>query len=858
MKHFALLVILAISSVSWSQIQFNPIVSKDTFDLKTQFFENEYFDIDLDNDGDIDRIATNSDQTILVNSGNGEFSINTDTILSVLSQYRESLVIDYNGDSYDDFIVYMRTPVFGKSIYFFTNDQNGGFTRTSVSNLLRLSNSVTGDIDGDGDQDFVGHTSSSNVATSYFNDGSGTFTVNQDTACITDYNTSINNLQLIDVDNDSDLDLMASSGNTSFVGSVEIWLNDGNGNFTEGNFSIPKSVDGFAILAEATGDNLPDLFIMNRTSSSGPASSRQLEVYQNQGGASFSVLNTSIPTVHYDQFDVKDMNNDGNADFIGKQSGGQEFSIFENTGNGSFQSATHNLNDYLLPRRHRYFQLGDWNTDGLQDIIIYNSSFSFINYNTGNFQFKQPVLSILRTRLGGDAKYGDINGDGFEDLVTFGTPHGLHPYCATYFNNGNGGFHSTPVALPDSSVNGDLHLFDADNDGDLDLFLNASTAASGAPISRLYHNDGSGNFVRSSASFRYLADDRKTVIKSADVNADGFEDLIIAGHFTNTQGLLGGGLYVYLRQSLHSYSTTTKVPNPGTSVSTRNLGDIAIADFNGDGHPDIYWTMEDMNVNRYHHGAIFQNDGNANFSPIINGGNFYKRSGSQSGDSDTADYDLDGDVDLIVNGIDENGSSFCRLFKNDGNAIMTEDLSTNIPSGGHGIVEFIDFDLDQDPDIVIQNADSLSLYLNDGTGNFTYESLSSIPKHYASKVLLRDFDKDDDIDIYTMGSYINMPITDIHTFIYQNQTNTFSFTEWDVQNSLHFYPNPTNGRIIIDNESPNEDVQITIMDMMGKVFYEEEFFHSAQIDINVDLPPGAYLIKKRLGKIEKSGKLVIY
>ena len=84
----------------------------------------------------------------------------------------------------------------------------------------------------------------------------------------------------------------------------------------------------------------------------------------------------------------------------------------------------------------------------------------------------------------------------------------------------------------------------------------------------------------------------------------------------------------------------------------------------------------------------------------------------------TADFDLDGDLDLIVPGT---GLTPIRYFTNNGAAIFTENTaSANLPLSQDTIgMSVADHDNDGDPDLFIARATGSELYQNDGTGRFT-------------------------------------------------------------------------------------------------------------------------------------------
>jgi hypothetical protein len=167
---------------------------------------------------------------------------------------------------------------------------------------------------------------------------------------------------------------------------------------------------------------------------------------------------------------------------------------------------------------------------------------------------------------------------------------------------------------------------------------------------------------------------------------------------------------------------------------TDNTLDSAVADFDGDGDPDIFAASEDTFSKN-----LFLNNGNSTFSigaPWPNGtnGNFVSVS--------AADFDNDNDIDLYL--VDSIGD--IELYKNNGSGVFTYFWSytdSNITDTAAA-----DFDGDGDIDVIEVNiAGNIKILSNNGDGSFTQDWIS--PLTYTSQcVTIGDFDGDGDIDAY--------------------------------------------------------------------------------------------------------------
>ena len=210
---------------------------------------------------------------------------------------------------------------------------------------------------------------------------------------------------------------------------------------------------------------------------------------------------------------------------------------------------------------------------------------------------------------------GDINGDGFDDIVM----HSLYPNLESadmplehlvFLNKGDGSFQNFSDESGLRAVQASFFAFgDIDNDGDQDVFagLDVPYADYG---SKLLLNDGSGHFtVRANSGLEGVPGNATAAnAVFADFDGDAVLDLFVGnGH---TRFLSGDKLYL------------GKGDGSFTDVSTRLLGGKASptngstgCDFDNDGDVDILTSVYGVSSDGAQN-FLMQNDGSANFNNV--------------------------------------------------------------------------------------------------------------------------------------------------------------------------------------------------------------------------------------------------
>lgn len=208
-------------------------------------------------------------------------------------------------------------------------------------------------------------------------------------------------------------------------------------------------------------------------------------------------------------------------------------------------------------------------------------------------------------------------------------------------------------------------------------------------------------------------------------------------------------------------------------VTTENLPttlngfsmDAHTGDLDNDGDLDIIIASE------FRENIMLLNDGTGKFTDVSLAR--LPRTRHDSEDVGIADFDSDGDFDIIIVSEDD---QINELYFNDGKGFFT-DVSSRIPvTGISNAVLVEDINNDSFPDILIGNNGSNFILINDGTGNFVDESNLRFPTNndITQDIELGDVDNDGDLDLLLGNENNNsLWINKGNGFFEINDTNEF-------------------------------------------------------------------------------------
>ena len=658
---------------------------------------------DFNQDGKPDIAVVQSDGTlnILLNNGSGGLSapvsyLNPNYSSSYIGQ---GFAADINNDGYADVVAFDSS---NNALIIFLNQKNGTFGAAQTLALSTaygyVSSMALGDVNGDGSPDIVtisynlnGQNSSTIAIQTYLGTGTGTF--ESPTSALTQTATIAAQVQiptnggitLGDLNKDGHLDIAADleeqTSQDAGVIVATFALGNGDGAFAPINVHNPVSV---------------------------PVTPPP--------GLPFLIFNTA-------GVQITDLNKDSDNDLAIDSAG--ELYVALGNGSGGFGAATVNSN---IGGSNQIIY-ADVNGDGIPDLVQENGTLN-IWIGKGDGTFSIPVNGNRYIDDSGGSQtmvLADFTGDGNTDIAQLG---GDYKQVSIFAGNGKGAYQGA-LALVSTTDPSPYPLgLDLEAAGDIvgngftdPLFVD-DTEAAAYIVSAL--SDGKGGFTYKTALGSSAVSNLAYIQPiTADFNGDGKQDMLIAG--------IKGTLSVALSNGDGTFQNSVPLALPALDCEVNYA---AVGDLNGDGNIDIVVAYPGdaacggtgSEPSGY---FVALGKGNGTFTTPV-----FTAAGNELYSVALADFNLDGNLDLVLNDEPFDGSGSFGISLLSGNGDGTFATGTTVyPNFMVSQVIAADYNQDGKPDLILLTEgessdtnplDTAGIILVPGNGDGTFGSSDEI------------------------------------------------------------------------------------------------------------------------------------
>lgn len=309
----------------------------------------------------------------------------------------------------------------------------------------------------------------------------------------------------------------------------------------------------------------------------------------------------------------------------------------------------------------------NWDLSDNTELTFQNGAININGLCSSNFNGNSanPIYAV-----------GDINGDGFNDIVVIGkiTSNQSQSGLYHYLNNGDGTFGARQYDRTISDMISNLFLLDVDRDGKDELLFVVNTDLYMCRYSNIFNNAqiilSGGYFFFTSKGWNqdntnnsdaYVTQNRSNISFFADINGDGILDFINSSIATINYAFGNGD------------GTFSSYNYKADNISWLNKGHRRMmADVNGDGKADLVG-FHDSNV------YVYLANGNGFDDPVVWTTGFTRNNGWINDAHDIQLVDINGDGMADIAGF---GASQLYVYLSTGTSFKGEDGTTQYSGNG--------------------------------------------------------------------------------------------------------------------------------------------------------------------------------
>jgi hypothetical protein len=339
------------------------------------------------------------------------------------------LVADLNGDGIPDLVLGSN----GVSIYL--GNANGTYTLVTTISVQQAPTShpiAVADFNGDGIPDLAVPLYGSNDIAILLGKGNGKF-ADPIMASVPGFPVDVTQLVVADFNGDGIPDLAVIDSDNS---NVDILLGNGDGTFTAETTNPPISgIPSQFATGDFNGDGKTDLAVAQNAGT--------IAILLGNGDGTFAASGSVNSGSTDSPIGVADFNGDGKLDIAVAAGTGASESVTVLTGNGdgTFNSP---FSGSPTSTSVTWVQVADFNQDGTPDVVLADgigSATVFLNNGGGLLNESFPVVSGLNVPYYLEVGVGDLNGDGYPDIVAGG-----------YYNSAQGLYLTEPTETASASA----------------------------------------------------------------------------------------------------------------------------------------------------------------------------------------------------------------------------------------------------------------------------------------------------------------------------------------------------------------------------------------------------------------------